>query len=148
LYCQVNRVAPAECFQKTRGQPRALPSRQGRFLRPETFRHDLEEWAKRKTLICSQDKTQMETAMISALVLAVASLSTPSPAALPVRNLKGHPPLPARTSERKASNLPAACHPDPTKRRSCNHRMAKAAAAGKAPAFADAGYVTSGETKE
>lgn len=70
--------------------------------------------------------------MISAIILAVAGLSTPAAApaasfgADTVRSLKGHPALPARSAESKTANLPAACHPDPTKRRICRHHIVQA----------------------
>ncbi|KHK93337.1 hypothetical protein [Novosphingobium malaysiense] len=72
--------------------------------------------------------------MISAILLAVAGLSAPAPASAPtaaygadtLRSLKGHPALPERGTERKTANLPAACHPDPTKSRICRHLLVQA----------------------
>lgn len=72
--------------------------------------------------------------MISAVLLAVATLSTPSaaPAAAyapdTIRHLKGHASLPA-PSARKDRAAPAVCHPDPGKGRMCRHHVAQQEAA-------------------
>ncbi|VWX51565.1 hypothetical protein [Novosphingobium sp. 9U] len=71
--------------------------------------------------------------MITATLLALASLSTPATALLPtasyaqdtVRASKGHPSLPARADAGRTSAAPAVCHPDPSKGRACRHHVAK-----------------------
>ncbi|MCT2401476.1 hypothetical protein [Novosphingobium mangrovi (ex Huang et al. 2023)] len=97
--------------------------------------------------------------MISAFLLAVAGLSVPAatPAAIPVaaygantvKHLKGHPPLPARAEGSKSVNLPAACHPDPTKSRVCRHHLVQAEQQRRETrALADASDMTGGEAAQ
>lgn len=83
--------------------------------------------------------------MISALLLAVATLSTPAAGQSPAygsdtaRALKGHGALPAGATELKSAKGPAACHPDPAKGRICRHHIAQAEQDGtNAPALAEA----------
>lgn len=73
--------------------------------------------------------------MITALLLAAASpalpVTTPDAAygAKTIRQLKGHPPLPSRQDKTEKTDLTtrdAVCHPDPTKRVSCDHMALKA----------------------
>ena len=74
--------------------------------------------------------------MVSAFLLALATLSAPALAAPAsagyspdtIRHMKGHPSLPV-AREAKDSAAPAVCHPDPTKGRICRHHVAKQEAA-------------------
>lgn len=73
--------------------------------------------------------------MISAALLALATLSSPAtvaPAAgyapNSIRHLKGHASLPA-PSPRQDRAAPAVCHPDPGKGRVCRHHITQRKAA-------------------
>ena len=68
--------------------------------------------------------------MISAVLLAVASLSVSAPAPQAgfapdtVRAMKGHHAIPS-TTKAKHRAASAVCHPDPLKGRACRHHHAK-----------------------
>lgn len=93
--------------------------------------------------------------MISALLLAVAGLSTPAAATFPaygadtVRALKGHAALPKGATQARTASTANTCHPEPTKGRTCRHlaRQAKQDRTA-APVFAEATAITAGESMQ
>jgi hypothetical protein len=94
----------------------------------------------------------METLMISALLLAIAGLSTPAAPQTAaygsdtIAHLKGHPSVPAREDSPKQASVPAACHPDNSKGRVCRIANARAEDARRETnALAEAETVNAGE---